>query len=83
MKQALTRKDLQIFHFVNGEKTYGPPPALRGDASGLSGNVTNLSGNVTGLRGDVTDYDRNGRDDMLANSARLRAVLAQQLAAPR
>lgn len=36
-----------------------------------------------GLRSDVTDYDRNGRDDMLANSARLRAVLAQQLAAPR
>lgn len=36
-----------------------------------------------GLRTDVTDFDRNGRDDMLANSARLRAVLAQQLAAPR
>lgn len=36
-----------------------------------------------GLRSDVTDFDRNGRDDMLANSARLRAVLAQQLAAPR
>lgn len=36
-----------------------------------------------GLRSDVSDFDRNGRDDMLANSARLRAVLAQQLTAPR
>lgn len=36
-----------------------------------------------GLRTDVTDFDRNGRDDLLASSARLRAVLAQQLAAPR
>ena len=36
-----------------------------------------------GLLSDVSDFDRNGRDDMLANSARLRAVLAQQLAAPR
>ena len=36
-----------------------------------------------GLRSDVSDFDRNGRDDMLANSARLRAVLVQQLTALR
>jgi hypothetical protein len=36
-----------------------------------------------GLRSDVTDFDRNGRDDLLANGARLRAVLARQLAASR
>ncbi len=36
-----------------------------------------------GLRSDVSDFDRNGLDDMLANSARLRAMLTQQLAQPR
>lgn len=36
-----------------------------------------------GLYSDVTDFDRNGRDDLLSNSARLRAVLSQQLAASR
>lgn len=34
-----------------------------------------------GLTSDVSDFDRNGRDDLLANSARLRTLLVQQLAA--
>ena len=54
MKQVFTRKDIQIFHFVNGKKVYGTPPGLRGNASDLSGDVSGLSGDVTGLRGDAT-----------------------------
>jgi hypothetical protein len=32
-----------------------------------------------GVQTDVSDFDRNGRDDLLAHAGRLRAVLAQQL----
>ena len=55
--QAKLKRQVQCYHFVNGEKIAGVHTGLRGDVTDLRGDVTGLRGDVTGLRGDVDDCD--------------------------
>jgi|688.fasta_scaffold40299_5 hypothetical protein len=40
--KPLRRMISAIYHYVDGQKIYGPPSSLRGDASGLSGDVSDI-----------------------------------------
>lgn len=57
MKRALTsiQDAYRCWHFVNGERIFGPPPELLGDVTGLRGEVSRgLRGNVSLMHGEVS-----------------------------
>lgn len=70
MKRALTRIQdaYRCWHFVNGERIFGPPPDLRGDVTGLRGEVTGLRGDADAC--ELTDADREA-------GVRVRALIAE------
>ena len=66
MKKMLKKSENKCWYFVDGTRTDGTPPDLRGDVSclcgdvsGMFGNVSDLSGNASGLRGDVSGIRGN------------------------
>ena len=53
--KPLRRGEKSLYYYVNGVRTNGAPPDLRGDVSGLRGRVSpDLYGDVSGLWGEVT-----------------------------
>ena len=61
MKKMLKKSENKCWYFVDGTRTDGTPPDLRGDVSclcgdvsGLWGYVSDLWGNASGIRGNVS-----------------------------
>ena len=57
MKKALKRITNDKFYFVGGEKTFGTPPNINCDLSGVRGDLSGVWGDLSDVRGSVDDCD--------------------------